>query len=952
MINTYISVQREWNAGWGFNNTLTLTFTLNGSAFDISSYTFALGIRRIGGGANVLSLTQGSGITNGGATGILTIQITKAQTELIDADSYFYTLNYTKSSLLYSLLHGTFNLLDDYNPDEIDNSISIEANLAGVNLDLTVTVAESSLFLGYYVSLAALQTAYPIAEEGNYAYVDAGVGTDVVTYIWDETDQAWVEGGSGAGGTVTSFSSGNLSPLFTTSVANPTTTPALSFTIAQQSGRKFIASPADGSLGDLTARALVAADIPSNSTAYWKTSGTTLITSQAVIDDSSHGILFHSVSLNFNYPLFFTQDLTTYIGSYKLSTDELVSLIFDLPSAGTVIFDDQRLTPRGIEYAAAGYATTDRSLTDRGYVLGAKTYTGIQTFSLTSLYANNTGIDVVATGGSDILNIGTSNADVINIGYSGSTINITGTLAYQNVTNLQVTDKLFTVNKGGGVGSGVSSGFEIEENNVITGYFATNGTRDGWDFKAPAITGVATLSLASLTGNHTYTLPDANGIFAISASGNIALSAAGNITLTGIVGPANGGTGVANNAASTLTISGNFATTFTVTNTTNVTLPTTGTLVNSAQAFLTASGGTATGTVTFAMGSNPFIMTSSVSTGTGATAAHQLVVNSLTTGNGFDVSSSSVTTGAIQTITSTSTAINHTPGSNGLFEILATGANANASRTMVGISSVAQNTGTTNTNIAGYFEASGASATVTPNIAIQAVGNIQTKGYETTATYNLSLSKYNENTTQSYAVVGNNLWVASNGAIARENTSVSRGQGWVYYTGYSGIPGNNMGWTVFNSGSSTLTHPFMINQSGEIQLIAGGKYGWVTSTTDSRGSIASNIAHSSGTIQIVPTVGVFIGSASAATAKLHLAAGTTTANTAPLQFTSGTFETAARAGVMEYDNTFALTQSDGIRRQVVLATNATKTTAGAPYANDGYITIRIGGTDVKIMTTA
>jgi len=49
-------------------------------------------------------------------------------------------------------------------------------------------------------------------------------------------------------------------------------------------------------------------------------------------------------------------------------------------------------------------------------------------------------------------------------------------------------------------------------------------------------------------------------------------------SLTGIVGPANGGTGVANNAAMTVTGSGNFAYTRTLTGTTNVTFPTTGTL--------------------------------------------------------------------------------------------------------------------------------------------------------------------------------------------------------------------------------------------------------------------------------------------------------------------------------------------------------------------------------------
>jgi hypothetical protein len=48
--------------------------------------------------------------------------------------------------------------------------------------------------------------------------------------------------------------------------------------------------------------------------------------------------------------------------------------------------------------------------------------------------------------------------------------------------------------------------------------------------------------------------------------------------LTGVVGPANGGTGVANNAASTLTISGNFPTTFTVGASTSLTLPSSGSL--------------------------------------------------------------------------------------------------------------------------------------------------------------------------------------------------------------------------------------------------------------------------------------------------------------------------------------------------------------------------------------
>ena len=54
--------------------------------------------------------------------------------------------------------------------------------------------------------------------------------------------------------------------------------------------------------------------------------------------------------------------------------------------------------------------------------------------------------------------------------------------------------------------------------------------------------------------------------------------------VSGVVGPANGGTGVANNAASTLTISGNYATTLTLTGATSVTMPTSGTIATKGNA--------------------------------------------------------------------------------------------------------------------------------------------------------------------------------------------------------------------------------------------------------------------------------------------------------------------------------------------------------------------------------
>lgn len=51
---------------------------------------------------------------------------------------------------------------------------------------------ESSKFKGEFVSLAALESAFPSPEVGSYAYVDQGVGENVVKYIWDSSDERWV----------------------------------------------------------------------------------------------------------------------------------------------------------------------------------------------------------------------------------------------------------------------------------------------------------------------------------------------------------------------------------------------------------------------------------------------------------------------------------------------------------------------------------------------------------------------------------------------------------------------------------------------------------------------------------------------------------------------------------------------------------------------------------------
>jgi hypothetical protein len=120
---------------------------------------------------------------------------------------------------------------------------------------------------------------------------------------------------------------------------------------------------------------------------------------------------------------------------------------------------------------------------------GTQTLGGVKTFSA-RLNADS-GLDVSSAG---TLSIGANTATTINIGKSGSTINIIGSTTYEQVTNLQVSDKLVTINKGGGSTTAFGSGLELEENSVITGYNKTSSDRNSWILKAPNTAGDATIT--------------------------------------------------------------------------------------------------------------------------------------------------------------------------------------------------------------------------------------------------------------------------------------------------------------------------------------------------------------------------------------------------------------------------------------------------------------------------
>lgn len=95
-VNIYSDQSRNvnWTVREKTDATLTVNVTLSDVAYNISSYTFIAEFFKIGTTSPFLTLTTGSGITNGGATGILTIALTDTQLT-ITPDQYFWKLRTT-----------------------------------------------------------------------------------------------------------------------------------------------------------------------------------------------------------------------------------------------------------------------------------------------------------------------------------------------------------------------------------------------------------------------------------------------------------------------------------------------------------------------------------------------------------------------------------------------------------------------------------------------------------------------------------------------------------------------------------------------------------------------------------------------------------------------------------------------------------------------------------------
>lgn len=115
------------------------------------------------------------------------------------------------------------------------------------------------------------------------------LSTTEVDSNWDTIEVALNASGTGDG-TVTSVSVGNLSPLFTSSVATGTTTPVVSYAQVSQSANRIFASP-DGTSGVPTFRAIVNSDLPVVPIAKGGTNSSAALVNDRVVVSSAGAIV-------------------------------------------------------------------------------------------------------------------------------------------------------------------------------------------------------------------------------------------------------------------------------------------------------------------------------------------------------------------------------------------------------------------------------------------------------------------------------------------------------------------------------------------------------------------------------------------------------------------------------------------------------------------------------------
>lgn len=516
--------------------------------------------------------------------------------------------------------------------------------------------------------------------------------------------------------------------------------------------------------------------------------------------------------------------------------------------------------------------------------------TGDVIVNIAESYVGQTSITTLGT-----ITTGTWNATAIGAtkGGTAQTTYATGDLLYASALNtlskraIGSSGQILTVSGGiptwaTDLGTGTVTSVSVVTNQGVSGVVATATT-------TPAIT----LSLGALTG-----VTSLNGLIVTANTGAIT-TGTWNAT---VISPIYGGTGVANNASSTLTISGNFATTLTVSASTSLTLPTSGTVfsdkassITSAQFLSACSDETGTGILVF--GTSPTFTTDITSPLIiGGTAVGSTLNFKGTSGNG----------------TSSVAAVNLLVGNNGATTALKAFNSGQVDLTSIGTNGISfQGLVGTTTSSAVYFNLSTPSAsnyTLASSAAGQTLLNGSSVLIQVVGASRYTISSTGHNVVTGQGIAGTSLYMLT----CSNNASQTAG---------SNIPKAiiTLGTCSWLTGALAQADFYQITQPSI--LFSGASTATLVSTVSIKGApIASTNATVTTSVGLLIESGtsVAVGTTTAYGAYINAPTGATTNIALGISghqkfVTSTALLGTSSAGMLEYNNSFYITKNSTLR---------------------------------------
>lgn len=344
---------------------------------------------------------------------------------------------------------------------------------------------------------------------------------------------SWI---ANSGGTVTNFTSGALSPLFTTNVATSNTTPALSFTLSSVASGNFVYASPNGGAGVPSFRALLSGDIPSLSAIYVPVGRIITIngSSQDLSVDRIYTITItgtsNRISISGGAGITPTIDISaTYAGQTSITTLGIIGTgVWQGTSIATTYTDAKIVSVSGtinrITSSGGGTPVIDISAS----YIGQSSITTLGTITTGTLSTGSIISGVTMTLGSD------ANYDIYYRNSSGILTRLANGTTGQLLTATTASAPSWISPTSGGTVTTIS----VVTNQGVSGVVAN-----------PTTTPAITLSLGALTGVASF-----NGLV-ITANTGVITSGTWNGSL--VIGTY-GGTGV-NNGTKTITLGGNLA---------------------------------------------------------------------------------------------------------------------------------------------------------------------------------------------------------------------------------------------------------------------------------------------------------------------------------------------------------------------------------------------------------